>query len=162
MDINETEQFTNLLMPRFFKFAYGLVPDGKIARELIADAYSVFIVKELEFVKGTKLPKQRKAQSMIKRFFLMGILSEIYNLSQKKSFNIRGVIHQSRVEYKAFYSLSLHQRAVLILKERLNFTPEAIGQVMGIKKYQVIESLYNSREQLNGVDYTTGDDNVRH
>jgi DNA-directed RNA polymerase specialized sigma24 family protein len=149
MKIKEVEHFTDLLMPRLYKYAFGLVPDGKVARELIADAYSVFTVREMDFINGTELPEQRKAQALIKRFFLMGILEEIYQLSLKKSFNIRRVIHQASLEYQSFYELSTTDRSVLILKERLNFTPEAIGQVMKIKKFQVVESLYNSREALS-------------
>ena len=152
MQIDEIEHFTNLLMPRLHKYAYGLVPDGKIARELIADAYSVFVVREMDFIKGTQLPEQRKAQAMIKRFFFMGILEEIYQLSLKKSFNIRRVIHQGNPELKSFYELPVSQRSALILKERLTLTPEAIAQVMKIKKYQVVEALYNAREVLSSTE----------
>jgi predicted DNA-binding protein (UPF0251 family) len=148
MQIKDVENFTNLLMPRLYKYSYGLIPDGKSARELITDAYSVFTIRESEFILGTEMPEQRKAQAMIKRFFLMGILEEIYQLSLKKTFDIRRVIHQANLEHQEFYNLSTTERSVLVLKERLNFTPEAIAQVMKIKKYQVVEALYNSRETL--------------
>jgi len=155
MEIKEVEHFTHLLMPRLFKYAYALVPDGKKSRELIADAYSVFLVRELDFIKGTALPEQRKAQATLKRFFLMGILQEIYTLALKKSFDIRKVLMDTSAEYKSFYELTTTQRSVVILKEKLRFTPEQISEVMGLKKYQVIECLYNSRELLaqNDVDW---------
>jgi hypothetical protein len=162
MQIKDVEHFTNLLMPRLYKYAYGLVPDGKTARELIADAYSVFTVREIDFILGTELPVQRKAQAMIKRFFLMGILEEMYQLSLKKTFNIRRVIHQADLEHQVFYNLSTTERSVLILKERLNFTPEAIAQVMKIKKYQVVEALYNSRETLTSSHIEWESSNATH
>ncbi len=156
MKIDQLEILFTPLMPKLFKFAYGICPDSQKARQLIADSYSVFVAREIDFIKETEFTKVRKTQSIIKRFLLHGVLCEIYKLAGKRSYEIKPYLLAVEDEFQSFYSLSLSQRAVTVLKERLKFTPKEITEVVGLEKYQIIQALYNSKEIMVGLEVSGG------
>jgi hypothetical protein len=157
MKIVQLETLFTPLVPKLFKFAFGICPDSQKARQLIADSYSVFIAREIDFIKDTEFSQVRKSQSIIKRFLLHGVLAEIYKLAGKRSYEIKPYLQSVPSEFESFYSLNLSQRAVTTLKERLKLTPKEITEIVSLEKYQIIQSLYNSKEIMVGMEVNGGE-----
>jgi hypothetical protein len=157
MKIDQLETLFTPLVPKLFKFAFGICPDSQKARQLIADSYSVFIAREIDFIKETEFTKVRKTQSILKRFLLHGVLAEIYKLAGKRSYEIKPYLLDVQTEYQSFYSLSLSQRAITVLKERLKLTPKEIIEIVSLEKYQVIQSMYNAKESMVGMEVSGGE-----
>lgn len=162
MKTTEVHNFIETFIPRLYKFAYVLIPDSQKARDLVTDAYSVFIVRETEFIKEADFPKTKKASKILKRFFVIGILNEIYNLALKKGHEVRVILEFSGFEYRSYNRLTTSQRAVLYLNEKTNFTIESICQVTGLDKSKVLENLYNAKEQILKFDETEGAEHGAH
>ncbi len=149
MNIKEVQSLIDPLIPKAYKFAYAIVPSAQKASELIADSYSVLLVKELNFIEATEFSKNKQTQKSLKRFFLCGLMREMLAMSSKKPLEISSCVAKVGYEFQAFYKLSVLHRSVLTLKDKLNFSEELISQVTGLKKHQVVECLYNGRELLN-------------
>lgn len=161
MKIDQLETLFTPLIPKLFNFAFGLCPDSQKARQLIADSYSVFLAREVDFVKDTDFSEVRKSQLIIKRFLLHGVLTEIYKLAGKRSYEIKPYLLAVQNEFQSFYSLNLSQRAITILKERIKLTPKEIIEIVGLEKHQVIQSIYNSKEIMVGME-ASGGENASH
>ena len=148
MKISDVQKFTDKLLPKLFSFSYALAPDNEKARGLMEDAYAIFLIREKNYIEKAIYPKQKNEERLFIKFFLLGIMHEIFNLSLKNLFKIKTIENSVGHEYKSFYSIELKQRAVLFLKEKFSFKIEYISSVTSLSKSEIIQSLYNSREIL--------------
>lgn len=152
----ELQSLVNSLIPKFYSFAYALMPDELQAQQMVIDAYAVFLVREKKFIREFNYKPQTKEKTVIKRYIMAHILSELFQMGLKRSAQLRLTIKGELGIYDSFYRLKTLHRAVLFLKENFHYSVEGIQEVLGLEKYQVIESLYNARETICSNDDIQG------
>lgn len=152
----ELQTLVNSLIPKFYSFAYALVPDELQAEQMVIDAYAVFLVREKKFIGEFKYKGEKKEKSAMKRYIMSHMLSELYQMGLKRASQLKFIREKDHGQFNSFYRLNTAQKAILFLKESFNMSVEGIQEVLGLKKHQVVESLYNSRELIVSIDEQKG------
>lgn len=147
----ELQTLVNSLIPKFYSFAYALVPDELQAEQMVIDAYAVFLVREKNFITEFKYKGDKKEKSAMKKFIMAHMLSELYQTGLKRASQLKVLGQRDHGQYDSFYRLKANYRAILFLKESFNMTAAGIQEVLGLEKYQVIEALYNARESIMSI-----------
>ena len=138
----------NSLIPQAYGFSYAICSEEESAKQLLLDAYTLFIVQEHENLLGMKFDlKQRKDRKNYKRVIRLQLFQAIFELSLKRSQMIK-IQTTNHLEFKDFFSLQLSQRALIYLKESQNFSIQDLQEVFTLQRHQVIEVLYNSKNIL--------------
>ena len=135
------------LIPGLYSFGYALIPDELEAEQLVMDAYSVFVIREDEFIHECELNESRE-RAKVKRFVQSQICSDMVELASKRAGHLLSLFRR-KGEESAFYRLDLHQRSALYLKESLGMTVSMLQEVLVLEKHQVMEALYNGKMLLN-------------
>jgi DNA-directed RNA polymerase specialized sigma24 family protein len=148
MKRNELDNLLNSIIPKLYSFAYAMIQDDEQAEQLIVDAYSVFLVKEKNFIIDFKYNDNKKEKLSFKNYLLINLIGEIYGLGVKRNSEQKHLKRLDHGEFDSFYKLDVTQRSVLFLKENLKFSIELIQETLQIKKHQVLEQLYNSRHRI--------------
>lgn len=148
MKIDDLEILTSSLIPKLYSFAFAMINEESMAEQIVIDAYSVFLVKDKNFIENFKYEDSKKEKVSIKRYLFINLLREVYEMSLKRKAHSKYLLKKRFDEYDAFYSLESQQKAVLFLKENFEFSIEMIQETLQLEKYQVVECLYNSRQRL--------------
>jgi len=149
MKKNELEPILDSLLTKLYSYAYALLPDDLQAEQLVIDAYSIFLVREKKFLQEFEFDsKNKKDRLNIRRFLMRNMLLDIFELGYKRSLQLRHLLQNDLGEKQGFYDLKIEQRAVLFLKEVLQYTAKEIQETMSLQKHQVIETLYNARFKI--------------
>jgi hypothetical protein len=144
----DLHSLVNGLIPRFYGFAWALIPDQEMALQMVLDAYSVCLVREKDFIKEYKFKGEKKEAIAFKKFLMAMMIQEIYQLALKRA-NIRHHLRNTIAsEYQTFNSLSTSFKAVLFLKEKWHYSIESIQEVLKLERHQVLEALYNAASIL--------------
>lgn len=144
----QLQTLLNSLIPKFYSFAYALVPDELQAEQMVIDAYAVFLVREKKFITEFKYTGDKKEKSILKKFLMAHMVGELYKMGLKRSSQLRILTQRDHGQYSSFYQLKTNQRAILFLKESFKYSIEGIQEILGLQKYQVIETLYNGRHSI--------------
>jgi hypothetical protein len=148
MKKSELEPLISSLLPKFFSFAFSLIPDELQAEQMVIDAYSVFLIREKDFIEELEYdPKSKREKSRFKKYLLKNLVADVYKLGIKRSSQLRH-LNRENIDYQAYYQIEISQRAVIFMKDVLGFSIEDIQEILNMKKYQVIERLYNARNNL--------------
>ena len=148
MKRNDVDKLLNLIIPKIYSFAYAMIQDDDQAEQLIVDAYSVFLVKEKNFILEYKFKETKKDKTSFKSYLLINLIGELYRLGIKRNSELKQLQRFNHGEFDSFYKLDVTQRSVLFLKENLKFNISLIQETLKIEKHQVIEQLYNSRHRI--------------
>lgn len=148
MKKGQLQNLINSLIPKFYSFAFALVPDELQAEQMVIDAYAVFLVREKKFIADFKYSGDSKEKAIFKRYIMSHMVSELYKIGLKRSSQLRVLKKSEYGQYDSFYQLKTNQRAVLFLKESFKYSIEGIQEILGLEKYQVIETLYNGRQSI--------------
>lgn len=145
------------VLPKLFSFAYSLIPDELQAEQMVIDAYSVFIIREKEYIEEYKLDMvQKKERARFRRFLMKSLLQDIYKLGVKRASQLGDYTPERN--YQSYYQLGIPERAILYMKDILGLELEEIQEVMHMLKHQLIEKIYNARNdiliaELNGAEF---------
>lgn len=152
MKNTDLETLINPLLPKFYAFSFCMIQDDTQAEQLIIDAYSVFIVREKNFIEEYDFSNERKERASFKKYLFANMIHDIFELSLKRTIQTKYQFKNQYNEYDSFYQLDQLQRATLFLKEKLEMSIEGIEETLRIKKHQVIESLHNARFKILEVE----------
>lgn len=135
------------LLPKLFSFAYSLIPDELQAEQMVIDAYSLFIIREKETIESYQLdPNRRGDRTKFKKFLLKCILRDILKIALKRATQLGQF--KSEENFQAYYLLDISERATLFMRDVLGLELAEVQEVMQFKKHQVIEKIYNARNNL--------------
>ena len=157
-------QLNNLideLIQPLFGFTYVLTGEHNAAKDLLMDAYTVYLVREKRFLQKKEYDIDDKAgRRALKKFLYHELLGEILELSMKRlpevAFERTTEItaDEARLpvseEYKCFYKMGYFQRAIFYLKEVKNFSVEDLQEIFGLERHRVLEFYYNARQMMVG------------
>lgn len=144
----QLQNLVNSLIPKFYSFAFALVPDELQAEQMVIDSYAVFVVREKKFITDFKFSGEKKEVSTLKKYIMSHMICELYQMGLKRSSQLRILGKKDHGQYDSFYHLKINQRAILFLKESFKYSIEGIQEILGLQKYQVIEALYNGRQSI--------------
>lgn len=140
------------LVPKVYGFAFSLLGDELQAEQAVIDAYTVFLMKEKDFLIDEELdPESKQDRKSLKKFLLREMTREVYELSLKRVSQF-GRNKKSPPEFNRFYSLSLNKRALIYLKEVGLYTVSDLQEIFALERHQVIEAYYNARYELLSED----------
>lgn len=156
-------QLNNLmdeLIQPLFGFSYILTGDRILARELLMDAYTVYLVREKRFLQKKDIdPLDKIQRRAIKKFLYHELLGETLELAMKRapestdegSYQVdsfsRSPISE---EYKCFFSMGVFPRAIFYLKEVKGFSIEDLQEIFGLERHRTLEFYYNARQMMVG------------
>tara|TARA_Y100000780_G_scaffold232595_1_gene268752 strand:+ start:54466 stop:54972 length:507 start_codon:yes stop_codon:yes gene_type:complete len=140
------------LIPGLYSFGYALIPDELEAEQLFVDAYSVFVIRESEYIQEVELG-DAKERAKVRRFVQAQICSDMVELAAKRTSHLIGLFRKKGDEL-AFYKLNLLQRAALYMKENMGMSSQALQEILALKKHQVTEVLYNGKALLKELSNT--------
>ena len=149
------KEFLEILKPRipkFYSFAYSMVPDELHARQLVVDAANVFFIKEKDFIQGIAREWSDKALSHhYNKEIVRGMMEHTYKLGIRR-FQQLFTITESLKNKGAFYrELDASTRGILFLRHKLHLNFNDIKLITDLQKHQVIEKLYMGRRALENI-----------
>ena len=143
MELEQLKSTLNSLRSRLFGYAVAMVPDRKLALEVMGQALTVFLFKEKSFLNrldGDELQADRK---YLNKYLLLSLSQELHKIAKnrfsQKNFSVS--------EFQSFYELPLLERSALYLAEK-KVPFEEIGEIMGLEKHEVIQYVYRARGNL--------------
>lgn len=140
----ELENIVDSITPKLYGFCTALTRNVQEAEQIFIDAYTVFILKEKNFVAEMQFdPESKKDRVSTKRYLLNELIKEIYELARIRAPKNR-YDNSSFLEYESFYDLNIQKRAILYLKDVANMQVEDLQEIFVIQRHQVIELLHNS------------------
>lgn len=153
MTRDQLENILEPLLPKLFGFSCALTRSEEEAGQILIDAYTVFILKEKNFVADMSFdPASKRDRVNTKRYFFNELLKEIYTLARKRTPRYKFDNSTFR-EFENFYDLNVQKRAMLFLKDVANLTVEDLQEVFALQRHQVIELLHNA---YHGLVYDVG------
>lgn len=137
------------LLPKLTGYAFALSGDQLQAEQMVVDAYTVFVVKEKGFLNDESFDEEDKRERIaFKKYLLIELYKELFDLLKTRSQIPRKLSEDNYLEYSAFFSLPYMKRAIIYLKETQNFSVEEIQEVFCLERHQVLENLYNAKNEL--------------
>ena len=142
------------IIPKLYGFAFALVGDELQAEQLIVDAYTVYIMEDVNFLIGEDYIASNKTHRRnYRKYLLREIIGEIYELALKRipqlaSLHSKANRNSDYMEYESFYNLNINKRALLYLKEIAQFSIDEIQEIFAIERFQVLEIFHNSKHEI--------------
>jgi hypothetical protein len=144
----EVSNIIDSLIPKFFGYAYTLCADDSDAKQLVADAYTIFVIQESENLVGMSVDlTDHKSRISIKKVLMTQMFQAMFELAAKRNELIKERF-QEQVEFEQFFSMSAIKRSTMFLKEVYELSVENIQEIYIQQRHQVIENLHNSRSGL--------------
>ncbi len=135
-------------IPKFYGFSYALLGDELEAEQVIIDAYTVFLMKEKDFLTEEEGDFEDKHyRQSIKKYLLREMTREIYELSIKR-FSKFHKNQKNLLEYNCFFEMNMNKRALIYLKEVGLYTVKDLQEIFTLERHQVIELFYNAKFEL--------------
>lgn len=140
------------LIQPLFGFSYILAGEHDQAKDLMMDAYTVFLVREKRFLQKKDLDSKDKVfRRQIKKHLYHELLREILELAMKRKASVQPT-HGLKIseEFKCFFEMGTIERATFYLKEVKGFSIEDIQTIFGFERARVVELYYNARQVMVG------------
>lgn len=148
MKRSDLEKIIDSLFPRLYGFSSALTQDTDQASQTLVDAYTVFILREKNFIADMELNLENRAERVsAKRYFFNELLKEIFELAKMRRPD-RKIDNSGFREYQNFYDLNLQRRAIIYLKDVEGLSIEDLQEVFVMQRHQVVELLHNSYYEL--------------
>lgn len=146
MKTDELQKYIQNLSPELYSFAYVLIPDDLQASQLMIDCVQSFLVQKKSLVEKMGQAKNKILKNHLEDTKLH-IMRIIYELARKRYHQLK--ISLSDVENNAnFFSLELHEKAMLYLKEKSQFSLEQIELITLSTRSEVLAHLYSARIKM--------------
>lgn len=148
--MKDVELMSNIqkIIPKLYGYAYALVPDELMAEQILVDATSVSLMKEKNLLISFSQEIATKKEALLfKKKLQLNLIKEVWFLAKKRSSELPPRFKYPE-NFNSFYELDLLQRSALYLKEKEELKWEDILFVHELKKYQVVEKVYQAREKI--------------
>ncbi len=133
---------------KLYSFVFALLPDELQCKQLVIDSVTKVMMENTDVVKN--IPKDSFS---LRKVLAPLIFKKAYELAKIRAYQLDGLmVENNEIEpnWKSFYeSLSFEQRALSFLDLRLNMTVEEMMGILGLKRFELIESLHFSRNKLS-------------
>ena len=127
----------------------SLLPDDLQAQQLIVDSYTQCLLKEKNFWLDRDWDESdKKDQIYLRKMMLKSWVKIMVELGVRRASQMQ--IRYDGTEYKEYYHLDPTTRAVAWLKFDQSWTVPEIELALGLKRFEVIEKIHNSRFILAG------------
>jgi hypothetical protein len=143
METNRLAQILYHVRNRAFSYTLALVPDRKLAIEIMGQALTVFLFKEKKFLQELDNSELEPQKKYFNKFVLLSLSKEIYKISHTR-FKLKKF---STVEYQSFYNLDLEERSAVYLSEK-KVAIEEIKDIMNLENAELNQYLYRGRGKL--------------
>ena len=132
------------ILPKLYGLSFALCNDEAMAQQLVVDAYTVFIMREKDFVSDmdfdTAIGQDRVAT---KRYLYCELIREIFELGLKRKSQFQ-LNSGENFEFDNYFDLPIQKRAILYLKEIAKLDITDLQEIFSLQRHQVLESLHNS------------------
>ncbi len=135
------EQFFKTKSNELYPFAYSLLPDDLQAGQLVIDAIDLILIDKdvadkfpIYYVNEERLRKDQLHLTTI-------LYSHIYRLAKRRVGQLSGSFTIPH-GFGPFYRTSLESRAVVFIREKLSFSWERIGEIIGADRIVAIEKYH--------------------
>lgn len=137
------------IIPRVYSFAFALLGDELQSEQIVADAFTVFIMRDKEFLLKEEFQvEDKKQRKMILKYLSKEMTRGVYELSIKRIPHLVGSYRKNQLEFESFYQLSINKRAVMYLKEVGLYSIKELQEIFSLKRHQIIETYHNARHEL--------------
>lgn len=141
------------IIPKFYSFAYSMIPDELQARQLVVDAANVFFIKEKDFIQGVaKDWGDKSLNHHYHKEIVRGMMEHLYKLGNRRFVQVFTMTEKLKDKGIFYKELDASTRAILFLKHKLNMSFNDIKLVTDLPKYQVIEKLYMGRRAIENIN----------
>lgn len=130
-----------------------LLPDDLQAEQLVVDALTLTLLKE----KRTWLEREwdeadRKSHTHLRRQFMRSLVTRLVDLGIKRSAQLGVTLPDAEItrQHPQFFQLEPRTRAVAWLRFQQGWSMEEIERTLGLKRFELIEKVHNSRFLLMG------------
>jgi hypothetical protein len=137
------------LLPKCHSLAMSLLPDDLQAQQLIVDSFTQCLLKEKSLWLDRDWDESdKKDQLHLRRLMLKSWIKVMVHLGMRRATQLQ--IRYEGVEQREFYQLDASTRVVAWLKYDQGWSISEIESTLGLKKFEVIEKVHNSRFILTG------------
>lgn len=137
------------LLPKCHSLAMSLLPDDLQAQQLIVDSFTQCLLKEKSLWLDRDWDESdKKDQLHLRRLMLKSWIKVMVHLGMRRATQLQ--IRYEGVEHREFYNLDASTRVVAWLKYDQGWGLSEIETTLGLKKFEVIEKIHNSRFILSG------------
>lgn len=135
------------LIPEFFSFGYALIPDDLQAQQLVIDAVAAFAVEHKELLANLSTEEDKELQETLLYEIKRNIYRNMFQIGKRRCEQLRELCHEVN-KFRAFYKLSVFDRALLFLKQKVQNDFSEIEFVTGVERLEIISRLNFAREEL--------------
>ena len=137
------------LLPKCHSLAMSLLPDDLQAQQLIVDSYTQCLLKEKSLWLDRDWDESdKKDQIYLRKTMLKSWIKVMVDLGVRRAAQMQ--IRYEGSAYKEYYHLDPSTRAVAWLKFDQGWSIQEIESSLGLKRFEVIEKIHNSRFILSG------------
>lgn len=144
------EDLTNLvesLLPKLLSYSQAMVKDVDLSEQLLADAISVYFIRENEELANFSLDES-KMRHVIKKEIFSGLVFEIHRLSAQRFKNRRNVLNDKSDDFSIFNLLMPIEKSILYLKYVQNLSNGEIQNIFDLESHHCIEILSNTSQKF--------------
>jgi hypothetical protein len=152
MKNNELEKFIQNQSPDLYSFAYVLIPDDLQATQLMIDSVSRLLIQKKSLVESwvkKNVETEVESNDYLQNDILLNLLKSTYEISKKRYSQLKISLSDQVGVNSQFFTLDFEDKAVLFLKEKLNFEMASIEFVTGLSKSEILAHLYSARILLS-------------
>lgn len=136
------EQFFKLKSNELYPFAYSLLPDDLQAGQLVLDAIDLILIDK-DYIDDFPLYYSDEGRLRKDSFILTTTLySHIYRLAKRRVGQLSGSFSIPS-GYGPFYRTPIESRSVIFLREKLSFSWERVGEIIGQDRIVAIEKYHS-------------------
>lgn len=158
--VSYLQELVENLTPEFYQFSFVLLPDDLQAKQLTLDSLSVYLTEITpEEIKDLLSRGDDEDSLLLEEEVKLQLFQLIYKIGSKRLEQLGqslNPIEFDRAEFKAFFKLSLAERAVLYLRHIEDCNPHQVGTIMSDTSAQALATLSSSRDKLlkmSGVEF---------
>ena len=146
MKTEELQKYIQKSSPDLYRFAYVLMPDDLQASQLMIDSVQAFLIQKKSLIEKIGNSKNRMFKALLNETKL-NLLRNVYELARKRYQQLR-VSFQDIENTDHFYALKFDEKAILYLKEKMQFELRDIEYITLTDKAEVISYLVSARLKM--------------
>ena len=147
MKKGDLEKYLHQINPELFSFSFAMVPDRLQAQQIVLDSIYLLLLEEKELigkVSSVEYSEVEKIYFEKVRKFLYG---QIFKIGKKRFFQV-GIGLKAEGKYDPFYKLTFNEKAILYLKQKMNFDFEELEEILGLTNVAIMTQLNSGRYNL--------------
>ena len=146
MKTEELQKYIQHSSPELYRFAFVLMPDDLQASQLMIDSVQAFLIQKKSLIEKIGNSKNKIFKTLLNETKL-NLLRNVYELARKRYHQLRGSFQDIETT-NHFYLLSFDEKAILYLKEKMQFEIRDIEYITSTQKSEVISYLISARLKM--------------